>query len=465
MADHEKLRILVIEDESTQRMLAKEYLEEAGHLVRQAEDGRRGLKMASVTKPDVILLDVLLPVIDGYSLCRKFKENPETAETPVILITASREADVIERGLAAGADDFVTKPVDWTFLSDRVVNVVRKARACAEMARQIREQTVRPELRDDYEPRSLKSDETAQALLQLEQRVEDDMRAREQLELGHKAELAIKEAEINALRSSHAADLKSIAGASQAEDVQALGANSDLCIQAAWSIMLGWVNEQAAHAQSIVSDASVLMQDIESESLRSINRSAKALKASAEKLQVVAQAMVSPETSAHGPVELNALIQDITEHAETTATARRVSLTKELAPSEIWVNANRDWLRYALLCLVSNSLRFTPAGGAIELALSSDANGAIILDVCDNGVGIGPAKLEELRACLDRPIRHDSDATAKLGLGLPASMALIRRLGGVVDLDSQLGEGTRASIVLPYSTRAIASGADWRRAG
>ncbi len=124
---NKKLRILVIDDEVTQRMLVKDYLEDAGHVVRQADDGRRGLKMATSTGPDIILLDVMLPSIDGFELCRSLKQHPITANTPVILITASREGDVIARGLAAGADDFVTKPVDWEFLADRVSHVARKS--------------------------------------------------------------------------------------------------------------------------------------------------------------------------------------------------------------------------------------------------------------------------------------------------------------------------------------------------
>lgn len=141
MAHQEKLRVLVIDDEVTQRLLVKEYLEEAGHVVRQSEDGKHGLKMAIKTKPDVILLDLLLPSIDGYSLCQSLKQAPETAETPVILITAAREPDVIERGFAAGADDFLTKPIDWPFLSDRIVNVVRKARERAQLTRLLQAQS------------------------------------------------------------------------------------------------------------------------------------------------------------------------------------------------------------------------------------------------------------------------------------------------------------------------------------
>lgn len=168
MAD-KKLKILVIDDEVTQRMLVKEYLEEAGHLVRQADDGRRGLKMATSTAPDVILLDVMLPSIDGFDLCRSLKEHPVTANTPVILITASREGDVIARGLAAGADDFVTKPVDWEFLADRVAHVARKSMERTHLLQMVE---VRPGIgSDDYVP-SLRQEQSLAGIDELIQGAE-----------------------------------------------------------------------------------------------------------------------------------------------------------------------------------------------------------------------------------------------------------------------------------------------------
>jgi DNA-binding response OmpR family regulator len=128
MTEQRPARILVIDDEITQRMLVKEYLEEAGYVVRLSDDGRRGLKMAAATNPDLIILDLMLPSMDGYTLCTCLKQADSTAHIPIILVTAAREPGVIERGLAAGADDFVTKPVDWAFLADRVRFVLARAK-------------------------------------------------------------------------------------------------------------------------------------------------------------------------------------------------------------------------------------------------------------------------------------------------------------------------------------------------
>ena len=137
-------RILVIDDESTHRILAKEYLEEAGYVVRLAEDAKRGLKLAMNAKPDLVLVDLMMPGMDGFEICQHLKAAEATAHVPVILITASRESDVIARGFEVGVDDFVTKPVDWTFIADRVGLVLaiaqKKRRDLAEkeeMARQL----------------------------------------------------------------------------------------------------------------------------------------------------------------------------------------------------------------------------------------------------------------------------------------------------------------------------------------
>jgi DNA-binding response OmpR family regulator len=124
-------KVLVIDDDVTQRLLVKEYLEAAGCVVRMAGDGRKGLKLAASGWPDVILLDLMLPELDGYTVCTCLKEAPATAKIPIILITGARDRDVISRGLAAGADDFVTKPVDWEFLADRVDHVLRRSAAAA----------------------------------------------------------------------------------------------------------------------------------------------------------------------------------------------------------------------------------------------------------------------------------------------------------------------------------------------
>ena len=112
MSNEAPKTILIVEDEPTQRILAKEILESAGYIVRSSDDGKHGLNMAIKTQPDLIILDLMLPSLDGYAVCTALRECERTAQIPIILITGSKEPDVIKRGLAAGANDFVNKPVE-----------------------------------------------------------------------------------------------------------------------------------------------------------------------------------------------------------------------------------------------------------------------------------------------------------------------------------------------------------------
>jgi two-component system phosphate regulon response regulator PhoB len=118
--------ILVIDDEKDLIELVRYNLEREGFDVIGAPDGESGLKMAAQSQPDVILVDVMLPGIDGLDVCRMLRSNNRTARIPVIMLTAkSAESDRVV-GLELGADDYVTKPFSPRELGARVKAVLRR---------------------------------------------------------------------------------------------------------------------------------------------------------------------------------------------------------------------------------------------------------------------------------------------------------------------------------------------------
>ncbi len=112
--------ILVIDDDPTNLKVAVEYLKAYSYKILIARDGLTGIERAQLARPDLILLDIQMPGIDGYETCRRLSANPDTAGTPVIFMTALGSADHKIRGFEAGARDYVTKPVEERVLLARV---------------------------------------------------------------------------------------------------------------------------------------------------------------------------------------------------------------------------------------------------------------------------------------------------------------------------------------------------------
>ena len=121
-------RLLVIEDEADIRELISFNLEMSGFEVAKARDGEEGLEMASAGDYNLILLDLMLPGMDGFQVCSHLKKDRDTFDIPVIMLTARSEDDDIVTGLEMGADDYITKPFSPRVLIARVNAALRKNR-------------------------------------------------------------------------------------------------------------------------------------------------------------------------------------------------------------------------------------------------------------------------------------------------------------------------------------------------
>lgn len=123
----ELARILVVEDDATIRTILEMALLGAGFKdLKSAARGDEGLAEARRTKPDLVLLDIMLPGLDGFTVARRIRETPELAATRIIMLTARAQNEDIVRGLSCGADDYVTKPFDRLVLLARVRAVLRR---------------------------------------------------------------------------------------------------------------------------------------------------------------------------------------------------------------------------------------------------------------------------------------------------------------------------------------------------
>ena len=115
--------VLIVEDDRNIAELLQMYLEKEGYAVTCAHDGGKGLEKFRAIKPDLVLLDVMMPVMDGWAVCRAIRGE---ATTPIIMLTAKGETDDKVTGLKSGADDYVTKPFEMKELLARIEAVLRR---------------------------------------------------------------------------------------------------------------------------------------------------------------------------------------------------------------------------------------------------------------------------------------------------------------------------------------------------
>ena len=122
---HDPPRILIVDDNETNRCLLTARLGAEGYETTEAENGERALAVAHEVAPDVVLLDVMMPKIDGFEVCRRMKGDPTLGFVPVVMVTARTDSKDVVTGLNAGADEYLTKPIDHAALVARVRSMLR----------------------------------------------------------------------------------------------------------------------------------------------------------------------------------------------------------------------------------------------------------------------------------------------------------------------------------------------------
>lgn len=126
MADRqpEDLTILVVEDYEDTSLAMRLALERRGYHILEASDGEQAVEVAARERPDIVLMDLQLPVLDGLAATERIRAVPELNNTVIVAVTAHNEGDYRSRALAAGCNAFVSKPIDVEWLNDLIVSLV-----------------------------------------------------------------------------------------------------------------------------------------------------------------------------------------------------------------------------------------------------------------------------------------------------------------------------------------------------
>ena len=116
-------KVLLVDDTETVLLFEKTMLRGVGYQLETARNGRLALEAVAKNPPDLILLDIMMPELDGVSTCRELKNDPATKHIPVVMVTTKGEPEMVERAFEAGCDDYITKPLDKLELLSKVGHV------------------------------------------------------------------------------------------------------------------------------------------------------------------------------------------------------------------------------------------------------------------------------------------------------------------------------------------------------
>ena len=381
-------KVLAVDDEPRNLEVVSHFLEMEGFQVVTAADGEAALAMVAADAPDLILLDVMMPGLEGFEVCRRLKADPATVFIPVVILTALKGTQERIKGAAAGADDFLSKPFDHVELITRVKSLVRVKR-----------------LHDQVQAYNRELEE------RVAQRTAELKRAYDELK------------ELDRLKSEF------ISNVSHELRTPLLHVKGTLGLLADGA--MGDVTPEQAQGLSVAQGAAEQLGRI------------------IEDTMDFGQ-MYEEQRLAFEPVSVAEVCQSaaraIARIADRHSITVNVSVPADLPP----VRADLQSLTRVLWHLLDNAVKFSPAGSTVEIAAGQRRAGVRIA-VQDHGVGIPPDQLDRIFQVFYQVDGSSTRKAGGLGLGLALVKRLVEAHGSRVEVESKVGKGSMFAFELPVA--------------
>ena len=388
-----RARILIVDDEAKNRKLLEVMLAPDGFVFLTAASGEEALAIVAVQSPDLILLDVMMPDMDGYEVAARIKANIGTKSIPIIMLTALDDRNARMLGLNAGAEDFLTKPVDRAELCVRVRNLLRL-------------KTYSDKLNAALEAIESSHEQLAAALVEAGE-------ARRMAEHANNAKTQFLRAMSHELRTP----LNAISGYTEILEMGIRGAvNPDQMKD------LGRIKRASSYLLRLINDILTIAR---LEGARPLNLIA---------------------------LPVNPVLAEVDSLCALQAKARGLTLSITPGNEKTLVAADAERFQQILLNLITNAIKFTGKGGSVEVSCDG-YDDVVRIRVKDTGVGVRALDIDRVFEPFVQIDRHlTTDTQQGVGLGLSISRELARAMHGDLTLKSTEGMGSTFTLTLPIAS-------------
>ncbi len=415
----EKIKILLVDDQPGNLLSFQAILAELGGNLILARSGREALQCLLKQEIALILLDVIMPGMDGFETATFIRQNPRLEQTPIIFITAMSTSELDRRkGYELGAVDYVFAPIVPEVLRAKVsvfMELYRRRKDLQDLNRVLTQTNAAlvAEIAERKRAEAALQEERASLAQRVEERTKELKMANEELA---KAAL-LKDGFLANMSHELRTPLNSILGISEALQEQVYGRLNEKQIQA-----VGHVEESGRHLLVLINDVLDLS------------------KIAAGKLELDM-----------GTVAVERVCQASLRFIEQIAQRKHFNVSMNIDSAGMTIQADERQLKQILVNLLSNAVKFTPEGGAIGLEVAGNAEqGVMNFTVWDHGIGIAREDLEHLFQPfiqLDSRLSRQYPGT---GLGLTLVHRLVDLHGGCISVESEVGKGSRFTVSLPW---------------
>ncbi|MGV7211449.1 hybrid sensor histidine kinase/response regulator [Oxalobacteraceae bacterium A2-2] len=438
----DEIEILIVEDSPTQAERLRRLIQSVHYQARVAGNGKLALDAIHERKPHLVLSDIVMPEMDGYTLCRAIKSDPALRDIPVILVTSLMDPKDIIRGIECGADNFIRKPYAEDYLLNRIGHMLmnQKLRRAQNM-----EVGVALYLGEQKHFINAERQQILDLLISTYEQavqVNAELQARERQVIELNMRLAHHAGELETINREIA--LKNLELAEASRMKSAFIANMSHELRTPLNAIIGFTG-------ALLMKLPGPLTDEQDKQLNTIRNSARHLLSLINDILDVAKIEAGKVTLELGSVQCQHLVREVAETLRPLAAQKGLSLEVDLSAPDIVLNTDRRALTQILINLVNNAIKFTEKGGVrVTLAeKQGDGKPMVEFSVADSGAGIrqeDQAKLFQAFSQLDSTsTRHAEGA----GLGLYLCQNLANLIGGSLFFTSDFGHGSTFTLALP----------------